>query len=184
MNHPCCSSTYKVSVTALLLTGLAWLTGCVSLPESLRSGPQQSPDPAQVRAAPQQYKGMSVRWGGVIVTVENGPEQSVVEVVSRPLSDSARPRQTDETAGRFLVRINGFVDPVDYVAGRELTVVGTLEGVEQRDIGTYRYSYPLVQATSHYLWPLRPPPMPDPYYYYSPFYDPWYPYGPYRYPYP
>ncbi|HEY0720437.1 MAG TPA: Slp family lipoprotein, partial [Gammaproteobacteria bacterium] len=70
MNHPCCSSTYKVSVTALLLTGLAWLTGCVSLPESLRSGPQQSPDPAQVRAAPQQYKGMSVRWGGVIVTVE------------------------------------------------------------------------------------------------------------------
>jgi starvation-inducible outer membrane lipoprotein len=52
--------------------------------------------------------------------------------------------------------------------------------VEQRNIGTYRYSYPVIRATSHHLWPLRPPPLPDPYY--SPFQHPWYPYGPYPWP--
>ncbi len=171
------------TAAALLLVAVAWLAGCVSVPEPLRSGPQQSPDPAQVRAAPEQYAGMGVRWGGVIVAVENGAAQSEVEVVARPLSGSARPLLTDATAGRFLARISGFIDPVDYAAGREITVVGVVEGVEQRDIGAYRYSYPRVKVTSHHLWPVRLPPVQDPYFY-SPFYYPWYPYGPYYYPYP
>lgn len=167
-------------VITLLLVGLVLQSGCTSTPEPLREGPKQSPDPAQVRAAPEQYAGMTVRWGGVIVAVENGATQSVVQVVSRPLSSSARPQETDQTSGRFLVRISGFVDPVDYAAGREFTVTGVLEGMEQRNIGDYRYTFPVVRASGYHLWPLRPPPMPDPYYY-SPFYNPWYPYGPYPY---
>lgn len=167
-------------VITLLLVGLVLQIGCTSTPEPLREGPTKSPDPAQVRAAPEQYVGMTVRWGGVIVDVENGVAQSVVQVVSRPLSSSARPQETDQTSGRFLVRISGFVDPVDYAAGREFTVTGVLEGVEQRDIGDYRYTFPVVRASGYHLWPLRPPPMPDSYYY-SPFYNPWYPYGPYPY---
>ncbi|HEY0633751.1 MAG TPA: Slp family lipoprotein [Gammaproteobacteria bacterium] len=174
--HPF-SSAHLVTVALLLLAG------CVSPPEPLRDAPPQSPEPAQVRAAPEQYTGMRVRWGGVIVVVENGPAESVVEVVSRPLSESARPLDTDATSGRFLATISGFVDPVDYAAGREITVVGVLEGAEQRDIGTYRYNYPRVRVARHYLWSPRLPPVPDPYYY-SPFYYPWYPYGPYYYPYP
>lgn len=170
-------------IAAVLLAGAALLAGCASVPEPLRDGPEQSPTPEQVRAAPEQYAGMRLRWGGVIVAVENGPVQSVVQVVARPLARDTRPQQTDQTAGRFLVRITGFIDPVDYAAGRELTIVGVLEGVEQRDVGAYRYRYPVVGATAHYLWPRRMPPAPDPYFY-SPFYDPWYPYGPYPYPYP
>lgn len=172
--------SHKGITAALLLAGLVWLTGCMSLPEPLRDGPKQSPDPAQVQAAPGQYAGMTVRWGGVIVAVENGPAQSMVQVVSRPLSKSARPLETDQTSGRFLVSISGFIDPVDYSAGREITIIGVLEGMEERNIGTYRYTYPRVKATNHYLWPLRPPPIQDPYFY-SPFYYPWYPYGPYPY---
>jgi outer membrane lipoprotein len=177
MNHLPFSSTRHV--VALLLAIVAWLTGCASVPEPLRGGPQQSPDPAMVRTSPEQYAGMTVRWGGVIVTVENEAAQSVVQVVSRPLGESTRPLETDESWGRFIVRINGFIDPVDYAAGREITVIGVIDGVEQHNIGTYRYNYPLVRATTHYLWPVRLPPMPDPYFY-SPFYSPWYPY-PYGY---
>lgn len=172
--------TRNAIATAVVLTGLVWLAGCASVPQSLRGAPEQSPDVSLVRAAPESYRGITVRWGGVIVSVENGPRESVVEVVSRPLDRSSRPLESDETAGRFLARIGGFIDPVDYSAGREITVVGVVEGVEQHEIGTYPYRYPLVQTTAHYLWPLRPLPSPDPYYY-SPFYHPWYPYGPYPY---
>lgn len=165
----------------LLLVAFVWAGGCASVPEPVREAPLTSPDPAQVRANPGNYAGMTVRWGGVIVAVENEAKESVVQVVSRPLARSTRPQETDESWGRFIVRLKGFIDPVDYAPGREITVIGAVDGVEERNIGTYRYSYPLVRATSYYLWPLRPPPIPDPYYY-SPFYNPWYPYGLYPYP--
>jgi len=165
---------------ALILLTMLWLAGCAATPEPLRDAPAHSPDLAQVQAAPQQYVGTTVRWGGIITAVDNGATESEVQLVARPLSAGGRPLETDQTGGRFLVRITGFLDPVVYATGRELTVVGRVDGVEQRNIGTYRYSYPVIRATSHHLWPLRPPPLPDPYY--SPFQHPWYPYGPYPWP--
>lgn len=171
-------------VSSMVLATLVVLAGCAATPEAIRNGLEDSPDVAMVRAAPAQYQDLAVRWGGVIVSVDNQPDYSMVEVVARPLSDVGRPRDTDETPGRFLARISGFVDPAVYAQGRELTVVGHIDGVLERTIGEYRYSYPVVRATGHYLWQVRMPPEPDPFFYhpyYSPFYDPWFPYR--RYPY-
>lgn len=178
--HP--HSPLRNAARLLMLVIGVWLTGCASVPEPLREAPQTSPDPAAVRATPDKYAGTKVRWGGIIAAVENEANESEIQVVSRPLADSTRPQETDASSGRFIVRIKGFVDPIDYSAGREITVIGVLDGVEQRNIGKYPYSFPLVRATSYYLWPLRPPPIPDSYYYYSPLYNPWYPYGLYPYP--
>lgn len=163
-----------------LLWWLTLLAGCSTTPESLRDTVEQAPDPAQVRAAPERHIGASVRWGGIIAAVDNGPTESVVVIVARPLSRSGRPLETDASAGRFLLRIDGFIDPVVYGNGRELSAVGRVIGVEQRNIGAYPYSYPVLHADSHHLWPLRPPPTPDPFYY-PPYHRPWYPYGPYPY---
>lgn len=166
----------------LLLTGLLLLAGCSTTPEVLRGTAQQEPDPAQVRAAPGRHIGATVRWGGIIAAVDNGPTESVIQIVARPLSRSGRPLETDASAGRFLLRIDGFVDPVVYANGRELTAVGHITGVEQRNIGAYPYSYPVLHASSHHLWALRPPPAPEPFYYPPyPYHRPWYPYGPYPY---
>jgi outer membrane lipoprotein len=169
------------AATAVVAAAILWLTGCASIPASLRDGPEHGPDPAQVQGTPEQYVGKAVRWGGVIAAVDNGPVESVVQVVSRPLSSAGRPLETDRTSGRFLVHVAGFLDPVVYASGRELTVVGQVEGVEQHNIGAYPYRYPVVRASSHYLWQLRPPPAADPYFY-PPFHRPWYPYGPYPWP--
>lgn len=163
---------------------LAWLAGCTTVPEAIRGTADPATDPAQVRGTPESYQGTPVRWGGVIAAVTNRAEESVVEVVSRPLGSSGRPQETDQTAGRFLVRVAGFLDPAVYAAGREFTVVGTIEGSERRNIGEYPYTYPVVRATGHYLWPPREEAPRDPFYYppfYRPYYDPWYPYGPYPY---
>ena len=83
---------------AAALLAVLGLAGCASIPTPIRDAPEQGPSPAEVRAAPQRFAGTVVRWGGVIAGVENRADGSVVEVVSRPLSDDARPEENDATA--------------------------------------------------------------------------------------
>ena len=45
-----------------------------------------------------------VRWGGAIASVENRRDETWIEIVERPLN-------TDKSAGRFLARVDGFLDP-------------------------------------------------------------------------
>ncbi len=165
-----------------LLAALMGLAGCATPPADIRDAPAHGPGPAAVRAAPEQFKGQRVRWGGLIVAIHNEADLTEVELVSRPLDDSGRPERGDASEGRFLARIQGFVDPAIYAQGRELTVVGEVQRVEQRAIGEHGYRYPVVQVTSHHLWPQRsnhpPPAYYDPFYDPWPYYDPWFPYGP------
>ena len=122
-----------------------------------------------------------MRWGGEIVSTRNLPDKTRIEIVSRSLDGGGRPRRTDRTEGRFVAYVDGFLDPVVYAKGREITVEGEVSGVESGRIGEYPYRFVVVRAASQRLWPRReaavPLPIPDPY----PFWrsDPWpYPYPP------
>ena len=115
--------------------------------------------------------GQRVRWGGSIVVTTPEKDQTCFEVVSRPLDRRARPRLTDQSDGRFLACAPGFFDPAVYAAGREITVVGSLQTSTMRQIGEYEYRYPRVAAEEVFLWPKREP-IP-PYYFYGPPYGPW-----------
>lgn len=167
----------------LLLVGLAgfWLAGCATqVPDPIRVAPAWEPTPDEVRAAPARYQGAPVRWGGVVAGVENRVDHTLIQVVSRPLGHSGRPRDTDAGQGRFLARVPGFVEPAVFGVGRELTVRGRVVGVQLRPVGDYEYPYVLLDVDAYHLWPVREP-VPDPYYYDpwrpGPFwYDPWYPY--------
>ena len=101
-------------------------------------------------------------------------DQTCFEVVSRPLDREARPRLTDESAGRFLACAAGFFDPAVYSAGRDISVVGTLQAPAVGKIGDYEYRYPRVAAEHVFLWPKRE--AVQAYYYYDPWLNPfWYP---------
>ncbi|MCG5500752.1 Slp family lipoprotein [Ectothiorhodospira lacustris] len=174
------------------LLGGVLLAGCASRPPAVIADvPEAIPALMVVRADPDAWLGREVRWGGVIAGVENRQDHTVVEVVSRPLDGRGRPRQVDVSEGRFLAHVQGFLDPLVYVEGREFTVTGRVEGVVHRPIGEYRYAFPLILTTGTHLWSPRPEPTRDPYHHYpppfhSPLYDPWYPfyhpyYRPWRY---
>ena len=172
--------------TVIVITAL-WLGGCASqVPIEIRESPPDNPTVAAVRNNLQEFKGRYVRWGGTIASVENRETETDVEVVARKLDSEGRPYATDDSLGRFLVRIEGFLDPVIYTQDRSVTVYGVLDTMITRPIGEHVYTYPLVQSESFYLWPEYPyypgyaPYGPYPYGYYDPYY---YPY-PYTYPYP
>ena len=61
----------------------------------------------------------------------------------------------DRSLGRFIACRAGFYDPEVFMAGREITVSGRVEGFETRKVGNYDYRYPRVAAEVVYLWPER-----------------------------
>jgi outer membrane lipoprotein len=167
--------------TLTLLIATLGLAACAStLPEPLRQDPPGAPRLDEVRTGPDRFQGSQVRWGGVIASVQNRSDDTLVEVVARPLDGRGRPRETDSTQGRFLARVPGFLDPAVYTAGREITVSGRVAGLEARPVGEYEYPYVRVDADQHHLWATRetphetyPPWWYDPWYPYHPFYSPW-----------
>jgi outer membrane lipoprotein len=135
---------------------------------------------AQVLDPAQRYAGAPpVRWGGRIVRVENKANDTWIEVIAKELDGEGRPIESDQSAGRFLVRVEGFLDPAVYQADREVTVYGVVETKVDRTIGERPYTYPMIRAQRFHLWEEE---FPERY-----GYDPWYPrgyfYDPFYYPY-
>ena len=165
---------------APLLLLVLILPACAGVPESLRGDYPAIPTVEAVQSQPEAYLGQNVRWGGVIIDIENRSDHSVLEILAYPLDKSARPKLDKGSLGRFLLRMKGFIDPATYLHKREVSAVGTIKAIETRKIGEFAYRYPVLEGHALHLWPERQEIEPD-------FYDPWYPwypypwYGPYRY---
>jgi outer membrane lipoprotein len=153
-----------VSLLALLLSG------CATVPEPLTGEyPALTPDQSG-----DQHVGQQVRWGGTIVDTRPGAEETCIEILGRPLDDSARPMSGDADRGRYLACRDGFEDPAIFESGRDITTIGTLTGFVEGRIGEFRYVYPRVDARTLFLWGERQPTRAyDPWFYY----DPWWPYA-------
>ncbi|WP_162549531.1 Slp/YeaY family lipoprotein [Halorhodospira halochloris] len=138
----------------IILFGLVGLlAGCASpVPEQLRSAPDDAPTLTQVRDAPQEYQGKRVRWGGAIADVHNKPDYTEIEIVERPLGRHGRPQDRDETQGRFMFRVDGFLEPTTYSPGRYITVLGEVAGEREGRIDEHEYTYPVVEAEDYHLW--------------------------------
>lgn len=166
----------------ILLISLSLLTACASdLPREISEQPAVKLGVNDARDNIDRMRGTKVRWGGSIASVENHAAETWMEIVELPLNRYGRPIETDRSGGRFIARIDGFLDPHVYTSGRQITVAGTLEKTVAHAIGDYPYTFPLIKADAYHLWP---PEAAVPPYYYDPYwYDPWYPWG-YPPPYP
>ncbi len=157
-----------LALSVLLLFGCAG-----NPPKGLEAVASDAPSQRAAQAAPDRYRGATVRWGGEILGVSNKASLTEVEVFARPLFDDAAPRPDGGEGVRFIARVGGFLDPADYRPGKRFTVRGRLAGVIERAVGEYPYRYPLVEAVQHHLWPAYEPAPPP-----APYYDPWWPWGP------
>ena len=128
------------------------LSACASAPQPLQ-GAHARLEPEQAVASGS--TGDSVRWGGRIIEVRTEKLRSCFEVVGAPLDAAGRPRRVDRSTGRFIACRSGFYEPQVFAPGRELTIIGRIDGYEQRQVGDYDYRYPRVAADVVYLWPER-----------------------------
>lgn len=162
--------------TWALLTALILLGGCATgtTPSLIRTPPQGNPSVDQVRANLGKFTGTALRWGGRIVSVENRKADTLVTIVEHKLERGGRPYESLDSKGRFMARVEGFLDPAIYTPDRLITIAGVIEGEATRPVGDFEYRMPVVAVRSYKLW--EPLPEYDPY-----FNDPWYPYQPYPY---
>lgn len=132
------------------------LAGCVS-PPVFKDAPGASPAPAEVAAAPERYHAADVVWGGKILDVRNRADTTEVQVIAYPIDAAQRPDQRAPTEGRFIVVLPGYVEPLDFPAGRFLTVRGHLDGTRVGRVDDHDYVYPLLRRDALHLWPVNFP---------------------------
>ncbi|MEN8174968.1 MAG: Slp family lipoprotein [Pseudomonadota bacterium] len=165
---------------------LALVFGCAcsTTPDPILDAQVDPVTVAQAGAAPEDVRGLRVRWGGSIVAVRNRADETFVEILARPLNWQQAPQADAEGEGRFVARVPGFLDPSDYTAQRWMTVVGALAGIREGKVGDYTYRYPVVVTEAHRLWRSREEMEPTDYYpYYDPWWGPWYRHPWYGHPY-
>ncbi|MDT8452885.1 MAG: Slp family lipoprotein [Gammaproteobacteria bacterium] len=170
-----------------LFIGLSFamlLSACAShVPPEIKQSLEGAPTLAEVRDQPQAYLSQKVRWGGVILNLENRQDTSWLTILAYPLNEQGKPQVSDHSSGRFIAEANDFLEPSVYSRDRKITVIGRLIKTETIKVGDFPYEHPVVDVSQRYLWPEEQE-LSD--YNYPPYwwYDPWYyPYYPWHYPY-
>ena len=110
----------------------------------------------QLRTTLESYKGRIAMWGGDILSTRKLTEGTLLAVLQKPLDATDRPLATDQTAGRFMALCEGYLDPVVYSKGRQVTLAGRVLGTRTDAVGEITYVYPLLACLEVYLWPPRP----------------------------
>ncbi len=143
-------SSVLVGVFLLVVMGLG---GCASVAVSpAEQALRVSPAVVDVQKDLAAFKGQRVRWGGSIIGVTNLKDETHIELLTRLISTSGKVAANAAAQGRILVRVNGFLDPVEYPVGRALTVVGEVVDVVTQPVGEYPYPHVLVEMESLHLW--------------------------------
>ena len=159
----------------LLPVLFALLSACASnSPKVISENPVKTATVAEARDDINTVTNREVRWGGTIASVSNFAKHSEIEIVSRNLYKSGRPKNSDQSAGRFIAIIGEFIDPDVYKKDREVTIHGIITGSKNGRIGEYDYFYPVVKADALHLWAEVKEISPYPYDYYDPFFYPWF----------
>jgi outer membrane lipoprotein len=150
MARPACRP--RPAIPALLVA--VALTLACSSPISRSVRRELDPDIPfqQLQEQPASFEGKRVLLGGEIIQTYNKQEGTTIEVLQKRLNRWGRPRDEDDTEGRFLVFTERFLDPVVYSRGRKITIAGIVLGGHVEKIGEVDYVYPLLRAIEVHLW--------------------------------
>lgn len=139
------NKTMKKSCFFLILFFV--LVGCAHvMPEEILERVDNTVTPEILFRDPEAHKGSIVLLGGMIVSSRNANEGTYLEVLQKPLDRRGRPKDVDESAGRFIVLYNGYLDSAIYSQGKSVSVVGEVIGSENRPLGETEYRYILLKS--------------------------------------
>ena len=171
--HPFFALTFLICV-------LFFVNGCAPpISKQLREQVSEELTLKVVLKKPDAYKGKNVLWSGVIIDSVNLKEGTMIEILQKPADMQGKPKDVDESEGRFLALHSGYLDVVIYNEGRKVTVAGEVQGKRIQPLGEIEYIYPLIKVKEIHLWPVEKEQSvccPYPYWHYPRWYGPcWYP---------
>lgn len=96
----------------LLFLFILMLGSCATMPKAIQNINVVNITYFQANQNIDKYKNVPVRWGGIIIDVENEIDFSLVQILFYPLNYSGRPDLAKIHGGRFVIKSSGFLDPV------------------------------------------------------------------------
>jgi outer membrane lipoprotein len=106
----------------------------------------------KVQEEPDEYQGLLVIWGGIILHTANDAEGTELTILQMPLDSAGIPQSPTASEGRFLARTGQFLDPEVWRRGRKVILAGEITGVESRPLGNTTYAYPVLTIKQIHLW--------------------------------
>lgn len=103
--------------------------------------------------APERYAGRILILGGEIIKIDFKEGTTWIEVWQLPLDWRKKPKESDESGGRFLAISTDFLDPAIFSPGRKITMMGLVSGGKTLFIGEKEYHYPVLKIQEVHLWP-------------------------------
>ena len=143
-------STCKYIGILLLLLSLGCATG---ISRQVRSQVTYDGPFLDVQRAPDKHAGEIVMFGGKILNNQASTAFSELTILQLRIDSRGRPKDGDQSDGRYLIQSDQFLDPAIYKKEALLTVAGRITGSEVRAIGGFDYDYPMLKAIEIKLWP-------------------------------
>ncbi|MCP4747397.1 MAG: hypothetical protein GY874_14840 [Desulfobacteraceae bacterium] len=137
----------------ILFSFLLHITGC--------AGPISKQTRAQVtyygpfrpiQQNPEQYRGEVTILGGKIIGHETDDTGTRLVILHLPLDSNERPRDSDQSEGRFILQSKEFLDPVIFAKGVLITAAGRLIEGQKLPIGQMQYLYPVFDLMEIQKW--------------------------------
>lgn len=102
---------------------------------------------------PEGYKEQMIILSGIVLKTENTKEGTLLQVLQRPAGFRGKPKDVDETSGRFLALDSRYLDVNVFTEGRAVTIAGEIQGKRTLPLDKTEYTYPLISVKELYLWP-------------------------------
>ena len=159
------------------LSTLLIASGCATGDSLESTGPRLTY--AQLKAAPETYRGQPIILGGKVLTAKRLKEETRIEILQLPLASSLRPNVDLSTSqGRFIATKKEFLDPATIPSGTFVTVTGEVTGSVILPLDETDYTFPAVEIKTLRVWPKEEePPRIRPYigpsYYWGPYWSPY-----------
>src|SRR5574337_732709 len=133
---------FSQSMSIILLLSMA---GCAPV-ISKQVREQVRPDITftEVLNDPERYKGQMIILSGIIIETENTKEGTLLQILQRPAGFRGKPKDVDETGGRFLALDSRYLDVTVFSKGRAVTIAGEVQGKRTLSLGEIEYTYPLI----------------------------------------
>jgi outer membrane lipoprotein len=135
-----------------ILSPFILFSGCAPISRELRAQADRMLTFQQVFQNPEAYESKIVIWGGEIIeTINQKDGTTLIVVLQRPLDWMEEPK-FNRSEGRFVILVEGYIDPYVFRRGRRITVAGEILGRKVMRLGELEYPSPLLRSKQIYLW--------------------------------
>ena len=109
----------------------------------------------QIIKDPEAYVGKIVLISGIIIDSENTEEGTLIEILQKQADMEGRPKDVDDSDGRFLALYDGYLDTAIYTQGRAVAVAGEIRGKKVLPLGQIDYTYPFIFIKEIHLFKVQ-----------------------------